>query len=142
MNKSIDKLVEAQSGEALHSSFNYLDEYVEVPGNMINFKNGKADFGYHLDKEVEDLTITIKTGDDKYKVASLKGETTAGKHYVEWNGMGEHDNEWGEGLYKITVSGREKGEKVGTQLMTTIIDQVKRVNKNSSNKTMLYFEKK
>ncbi len=102
-NEALNELVSLMQSEQLSQSVGYLGAEVEVDGNVVKLgEDGIAKVHYELDGQADTVSIVIS---DEFGdvVATLPGDTDAGKHSVTWTGLGDDNTQYTEGSYKVSI---------------------------------------
>lgn len=103
MNEQLSSLTSALSSITSGNAIGYLNQSVEAYGDTASLQDGTATWGYSLNSAASDVTITIKN-EDGTVVWEGAGETGAGKHTFEWDGVSSDGKQLADGKYKIEVT--------------------------------------
>jgi flagellar basal-body rod modification protein FlgD len=133
-NSKLTEMLTAFNSVISSNAVGYLGHTVEAYGDTTSLTDGAATWGYSLDAEASDVTITIKDADGK-TVWEGEGETEAGKHTFAWDGKGSDGKQLSDGEYTMEVNATDAdGDSVYGY--TTVIGQVDGVD-SSSGETLL-----
>ncbi len=102
-NTKLDQLIGLQSAAHTVSAVNWLGTRVEATGVTAALENGQAEYTYTLGAKATSTTITIRNESGQV-VRTLSGETDAGKHHLQWDGLNDQGVAQPDGLYTISVS--------------------------------------
>jgi flagellar basal-body rod modification protein FlgD len=109
-NANLEQLIslERQGLSAMMTSF--LGQSVEIPGNQLPLQGGAAAGSYVLASDAASVTLAMKDASGKV-VATLPGETTAGRHDFKWDGESASGKTLPDGLYTVEVKALDKAGK-------------------------------
>ncbi len=107
-NANLETLIKAQQQGQAVAAVGYIGQSVEIAGNQLPLQNGSATASYGLSAEAKQVTVTIKNAVGQV-VASLPGETAAGRHRVTWDGEDLNGKRLPDGLYRVEVKATDKG---------------------------------
>lgn len=105
MNNQLSQLVSSLSGMTAGSVIGYLGQTVEAYGDTTALQDGKATWGYSLNSAASEVKIKIKD-ENGTVVWEGAGETAAGKHTFEWDGVTSSGSQRTEGKYTIEVEAK------------------------------------
>lgn len=131
VNANLERMIQMQHLSQMSSSVGYLGTAIEFDSALLPLQDEKASFTYTLDESAEEVTIRIAdpvTGD---VLRTIKGESKAGLHSVQWNGLDDGGQALPEGPYKVTVSARSG--QVATTVPTTVTGTVTGVTAGDGN---------
>ncbi len=101
-NSNLSKLISLQSTNQQSASIGYIGQTVEMSGTTLPLQNSAAAFNYTLPTAAAHTVIQIQNSAGN-TVAQLTGPTTAGTHYLSWNGKDSSGNQLADGQYTISV---------------------------------------
>jgi flagellar basal-body rod modification protein FlgD len=103
MNQQLSNLTSAINAMSSGSVIGYLNQNVEAYGDTTTLQDGKASWGYTLNAEASDVSIAIKD-ENGTTVWTGAGETAAGEHTFEWDGVTSGGTKLTDGKYTIEVA--------------------------------------
>lgn len=123
INDQLTEIVDTISGSLSSSGLGYLGQTVEATGNTTTLADGSATWSYTLDEEASSVTVSI-TDEDGNVVWSDSGETSAGQHYLTWDGTTSDGTQLEDGgVYTISVEATdEDGNDISGE--TTVVGTV------------------
>lgn len=134
MNEQLGDLLTSFSSLISTSAVGYLGHTVEAYGDTTSLEDGQASWGYSLNADAADVTITVKDSDGN-TVWEGAGETEAGKHTFTWDGKDSDGTQLADGEYTIEISATDAdGESVYGY--TTVVGTVDGID-SSSGETLL-----
>jgi flagellar basal-body rod modification protein FlgD len=101
-NGNLEKLVTGQQNAQVAAMVDYLGTTVEATGNTVTLDNGKAVMTYTLGENAGTTTIALKDASGQV-VAVAPGETAAGRHTFEWDGLDSEGTPLPDGAYTVEV---------------------------------------
>ncbi len=107
-NANLETLIKAQQQGQAVAAVGYIGQSVEIAGDQLPLQDGRATASYGLGSKAEQVTVTIKNAAGQV-VATLPGETAAGRHTVSWNGEDLNGKPLPDGLYRVEVKAIDKG---------------------------------
>jgi flagellar basal-body rod modification protein FlgD len=121
-NANLEKLVAGQQNTQVAAMVSYLGTTIEAVGNTVNLENGKAAMTYELGENASKTIIAVKDASGQVVVIA-DGETTAGRHGIEWDGLDSEGAPMPDGPYTVEVSAmRPDGSFIDVN--TTMIGRV------------------
>ncbi|HYD31001.1 MAG TPA: flagellar hook assembly protein FlgD [Azospirillaceae bacterium] len=108
-NKKLDQLIALQDGGRTSTALSYIGRTVEVESDKMALQGGRGSFTYTLQTEAKSVRIDLLDSTGK-KVRELTGETGAGPHALNWDGMDNQGNALPDGVYTINMATRDKEE--------------------------------
>ncbi len=102
-NANLEDMLKLQQTSLLGTVVGYIGKVVEVSGNQLPLENGSSSAHYEIESKADSTTITVTDSTGK-SVFSTTGETDAGRHEFNWNGMDSLNFQLPDGIYTITVS--------------------------------------
>ena len=108
-NKSLERLLGMQATNQTAAAIGYMGHSIEAEGNVAPLQDGKATYGYALDKKAAGTVIVISDADGKM-VYSGPGETEPGKHVFEWDGLDADGQPVPAGRYTIAVNAFDENQ--------------------------------
>ncbi|MDQ2081643.1 FlgD immunoglobulin-like domain containing protein [Xanthobacteraceae bacterium Astr-EGSB] len=134
MNESLSSMLTSFNSLISTNAVGYLGHTVEAYGDTASLEDGQATWGYSLNDEAADVTITVKDSDGN-TVWEGSGETEAGKHTFTWDGKSTDGTQLADGEYTVEIEATDAdGESVYGY--TTVIGEVDGVD-SSSGETLL-----
>jgi flagellar basal-body rod modification protein FlgD len=134
MNEQLGDLLTSFNSLISTSAVGYLGHTVEAYGDTTSLEDGQASWGYSLNADAADVTITVKDSDGN-TVWEGAGETEAGKHTFSWDGKDNDGTQLADGEYTIEISATDAdGESVYGY--TTVVGTVDGID-SSSGETLL-----
>ena len=110
----------SQSTDAINrmSSLSMLGKQVVLRGDSFTLGSEPVDLGYRLQEPAQQVTLSVKDASGA-TVAQVRGdETSAGRHFVTWDGTGVNGEELPPGTYSLQVDVVRDGEQsTGTPLL-------------------------
>jgi flagellar basal-body rod modification protein FlgD len=102
-NANLEKLVEGQQNTQVAAMVDYLGTTIEATGNTVALDGGKAVMTYTLGENARETTIALKDASGQV-VAVASGETAAGQHTFEWDGLDSEGTPLPDGAYALEIS--------------------------------------
>lgn len=133
-NSTLTDMLAAFNSVISSNAVGYMGHTVEAYGDTTSLEDGAATWGYSLDEEAADVTITIKDTDGN-TVWEGAGETDAGKHTFEWDGKATDGTQLPDGEYTMEVEATD-ADGASVYGYTTVIGTVDGVD-SSSGETLL-----
>lgn len=102
-NSKLDRLIELQNTSQLTTGVSYIGKLVEATGDQMLLQDGSGSIGYELNQDSARTTITIL---NQFGTPVLFGEgnTAAGRHIYQWDGINESGSELPDGIYGVLVN--------------------------------------
>jgi flagellar basal-body rod modification protein FlgD len=118
-NANLETLIGlSYANQSLTAVTSYLGKYVEAVGNTMPLVDGTAHFAYSLPKAADAVVVQIKN-EAGVTVASMTGETAAGKHDMTWDGKDSSGLQLPDGKYTFTVTAvDDKAQPIEAQTFT------------------------
>jgi flagellar basal-body rod modification protein FlgD len=102
-NETLSQLVSMMRADQLSRGLEYLGAEVEARTETVRLgPDGGARASYRLEQSAHEVAIGIYDGAGDL-VATLVGETQAGRHDIQWDGRDQHGTRLPEGLYRVEV---------------------------------------
>ncbi|MGE4278249.1 MAG: flagellar hook assembly protein FlgD [Magnetospirillum sp.] len=123
-NKNLENLISVTQTNTKAQAIAYIGHTIEVGGTMVPVQDGKAAFSYTLPEEARSIAVVIKDTSGAV-VANLPGNTTAGRHEVEWDGRDTDGNVVEDGPYYLSVvatNGEGETMEVGSTVYGRVTD--------------------
>lgn len=123
-NKNLENLIAVTQTNTKAQAIAYIGHTIEVAGTMVPVQDGKASFSYTLPEEARSIAVVLKDTTGKV-VANLNGNTTAGRHEVEWDGRDTNGNVVEDGPYVLSVvatNGEGETMEVGSTVYGRVTD--------------------
>ncbi len=105
-NSNLEDLIDVQQAGMMSGAVGFLGTDVEVAGNMAALENGKATYTYAFTKNAATCEIVIQDSSGAV-VRKTAGEPGQGMHQFTWNGLNDAGDIMPDGLYKISVTGKD-----------------------------------
>ena len=102
-NSKLDRLIDLQGITDLTTGVGYIGMVAEATGDKLLLEDGAGKIGYELQVDSARTTITVL---DQFGVPVLSpsGNTSAGRHIFNWNGVDDVGNQLQDGVYDVIVS--------------------------------------
>ena len=102
-NETLSQLVSMMRADQLSRGIEYLGAEVEARAETIRLgPDGGAEASYRLEQSADEVAIGIYDGGGNL-VATMTGETQAGRHDIQWDGRDQTGARAPEGLYRVEV---------------------------------------
>ena len=105
-NSNLEKLLNLQETNQISQMVDFIGKRVEYLGQELSLEKGNAEFSYVMPTSVVDANVNISNSAG-LNVFFAKGDTTAGKHTVIWDGVDKNGNQQSDGKYSVLVSGTD-----------------------------------
>ena len=105
-NSNLEKLLNLQETNQISQMVDFIGKRVEYFGQELFLEKGNAEFSYVMPLSVVDANINISNSAGQ-NVFFAKGDTTAGKHTMIWDGVDKNGNQQSDGKYSVLVSGTD-----------------------------------
>ena len=105
-NSNLEKLLNLQETNQISQMVDFIGKRVEYFGQELSLEKGKAEFSYVMPSGVVDANVNISNSAG-LNVFFAKGDATAGKHTVIWDGVDKNGNQQSDGKYSVLVSGTD-----------------------------------
>ena len=105
-NSNLEKLLNLQETNQISQMVDFIGKRVEYVGQELSLEKGNAEFSYVMPSGVVDANVNISNSAGQ-NVFFAKGDTTAGKHTVIWDGVDKNGNQQSDGKYSVLVSGTD-----------------------------------
>ena len=105
-NSNLEKLLNLQETNQISQMVDFIGKRVEYVGQELSLEKGNAEFSYVMPSSVVDANVNISNSAGQ-NVFFAKGDTTAGKHTVIWDGVDKNGNQQSDGKYSVLVSGTD-----------------------------------
>lgn len=117
-NANLEDLIAIQSDNQVAALVNYIGSTIETSGDALPLQNGDANASYTLSETANDTVISIFDAADQM-VLQTDGDTSAGRHLFEWNGLDADGNTVPDGTYRILVTATQSdGSQVDVETST------------------------
>ena len=103
-NSNLEKLLNLQETNQISQMVDFIGKRVEYFGQELSLEKGNAEFSYVMPSSVVDANVNISNSAG-LNVFFAKGDATAGKHTVIWDGVDKNGNQQSDGKYSVLVSG-------------------------------------
>ena len=105
-NSNLEKLLNLQETNQISQMVDFIGKRVEYFGQELSLEKGNAEFSYVMPSGVVDANVNISNSAG-LNVFFAKGDDTAGKHTVIWDGVDKNGNQQSDGKYSVLVSGTD-----------------------------------
>jgi len=110
-NSNLEKMLNLQETSQISEMVNFIGNKVEFFGQKLPLENGKGEFSYVMPAGVKSATVNIANSNG-LNVFFVDGDTNAGKHTINWDGIDKNGNQLPDGDYTILVSGKDAGDNL------------------------------
>jgi flagellar basal-body rod modification protein FlgD len=113
-NDQLEQLVSSINAFSLSTGVGYIGRTVEFEDDTTVLQDGAAKWNYTLDDSASSvsLSVTDASGNTVYQAT---GDTAAGEHSFEWDGVGSDGSTYDSGIYTLSVEALDSdGNAVGT----------------------------
>ena len=101
-NSNLNKLISLQGTNQQSAAIGYIGQTVETSGTSMPLQSGTAAFNYTLPSTAQNAVVKIEDSTGTV-VAQLTGKTSAGTHYMSWDGKNAAGTQLADGTYTIAV---------------------------------------
>ena len=117
-NNKLDRLIDLQGITDLTTGVGYIGMVAEATGDKLILEDGQGRIGYELQVDSARTTITIV---DQFgvPVLSTSGNTSAGRHIFDWNGVDDVGNQLQDGVYSVIVGAFDGEDELLDSTTTT-----------------------
>jgi len=105
-NSNLEKLLSLQETNQISQMVDFIGNRVEYFGQELSLEKGNAEFSYVMPSGVVNANVNISNSAG-LNVFFAKGDTTAGKHTVIWDGVDKNGVQQSDGKYSVLVSGTD-----------------------------------
>jgi flagellar basal-body rod modification protein FlgD len=115
-NDQLEQLLSSVNAMTLSSGVGYIGKTVEFNGSDTALQDGSAQWNYTLDDSAASvaLTVTDSSGNVVYQAS---GDTAAGEHSFEWDGIDSDGTQYESGTYTLTVTALDSdGNSIDTAI--------------------------
>ena len=102
-NGLLKQLIGLQESGQATTAVGYLGKTVEIEGDLVALDGGGATFSYVLAGNADTTSISIADASGQV-VRTIAGETAAGAHQYDWDGLDDQGDALPGGIYKISVA--------------------------------------
>ena len=107
-NANLEKLLNLQQTSQIADMVNFIGNTIETVGSVVPLDNGEAKFTYAFDTNAANVTIAIRDASG-LTVFSTPGQTDAGRHVFEWDGLKSNGATAVDGPYTIIIGATDRG---------------------------------
>jgi flagellar basal-body rod modification protein FlgD len=133
-NKKLDSLINLQGAVQLSTGVSYIGKIAEAPGDVMLLDDSQGQIGYQLSESSAQTNITILDQQNNL-VGIFQGNTNAGPHVFNWDGLDGSGNQRADGAYRILVTALDnEGNTIETS--TTTFGKVTGVEVEGGNVTL------
>lgn len=129
-NKNLEGLIDITQANVTSSAVGYIDKVIQAQSNFVPLQDGNAKFTVTLDQDAQSCIVAI-TDDKGNIVKALQGQTEAGTHTYEWDGLDSDGNTLPDGVYNVNVTPMGASEEDQINVYTTSFGQVSAVANDS-----------
>jgi flagellar basal-body rod modification protein FlgD len=115
-NTKLDSLISLGQTQSNTYAMSYLGKNVVLTNGQQALTNGAASWTYGLNNSAASTTLTV-TDANGNTVYSSQGETAAGTHTFNWNGMDNNGNQLADGTYTLSATATAQN---GSSVTTTV----------------------
>lgn len=126
-NKNLEQLIQLYNATQYNSVVGYIGKQIEAEGNVGALENGEARFAYYLEREAENVAVTIKNSSGSVVYTGPGGTKLAGRNEYMWDGKNNAGNDQPPGTYTIKVKATD-GSNNAINSKTFITGVVKSVD--------------
>lgn len=101
-NTNLEKLIGVGQVGLKAQAISYIGQTIEAESGQVPLQEGAAKFSYTLGEEARSVAVVIKDGSGAI-IASLTGETDAGRHEMTWDGRNSSGVVQADGAYTVEV---------------------------------------
>ena len=111
-NANLEAVLRAERGGQAAAAVGYIGTLAEIDGNTLPLETGFAEASYTLGENAHETVITVRDVSGKI-VHSTSGETAAGRHLFQWDGLDDAGEPLPDGAYTLEIAAvRQDGEPV------------------------------
>jgi flagellar basal-body rod modification protein FlgD len=115
----LDKVLSVMQGGNAGSALDYIGREIRTISPNTNLSNGVANWTYEADAKAIRTLITIKN-DRGQVLLEQEGNTGAGLHNINWNGLDADGDQQPDGVYSASVTGFDNNDApVTTKVFTS-----------------------
>lgn len=122
VNATLTSLVSAQENSKKLQYLNYVGKEVSVSGGKMALKDGKInDVTMHADRELGRATMVVRDRSGSEVYQRELGVLGAGKHKLNWDGVGTDGQKRSEGVYSVEIKAQTaNGDPVTVGLNSSV----------------------
>ncbi len=121
-NSNLETLIGVGKNAEVASMVNFIGKSIEAAGATLPLEGGVARASYTLAEPAAATVLTIRDADDRV-VAVKSGETSGGRHALEWDGRDADDQQLPDGAYTLEVTA-VRADDSAIEVGTTITGRV------------------
>ncbi len=113
INDSLKRMEKSQQNNQAVHNLNYIGKEVLINGGTARLEKGKApELSFDVTQSTGTLNMVVKN--EKGVVVSEKslGSFLSGTHKVQWDGKNQKDEMQSDGVYSISITGKNEEQKV------------------------------
>lgn len=129
-NSNLEALIGLNQMNQQVSAIGYIGRHIEAATGLVPLEDGKAAFSYTLGAEARSASVVVKDMTGKI-VASLPGQTAAGRHEMTWDGKNADGRQLEDGAYVLEVVA-VNGENKPVDSVITVYGRVTDVSSDGS----------
>ncbi len=106
-NANLEKLLNLQQTSQISDMVSFIGNTIETVGSDVPLENSEAKFTYTFDTNAADVTIAIRDASG-LTVFSTPGQTDAGRHVFEWDGLTSSGATAPDGPYTVIIGATDR----------------------------------
>lgn len=110
-NTNLEKMLNLQETSQISSMVDFIGNKVEFLGQKLPLEDSEAEFSYVVPVGAKDVSVNIADANG-VNVFFATGETTSGKHTINWDGKDKNGQQLPDGYYTILVSAKDSTDKL------------------------------
>jgi len=130
-NDNLENLLLMTNSSLAMQATSYMGKTIQAESVHLPLQDGYGKFSYVLGAEAATCTITIADAESGRIVTSVTGDTSVGRHVLDWDGTDAAGVKWKDGAYRLTVTATDlNGEAIDAY--TTVFGKVTGVANDGS----------
>ncbi len=110
-NTNLEKMLNLQETSQIASMVDFIGNKVEFLGQKLPLENQEAEFSYVVPIGAKKVSVNIANSSG-INVFFADGETTQGKHTINWDGTDKNGQQLPDGYYTVLVSAKDASDKL------------------------------
>ncbi|MEO1251214.1 MAG: flagellar hook assembly protein FlgD [Pseudomonadota bacterium] len=102
-NQHLEALIALQSSSANETALATVGKLAEIASDGVTFAEGPVEWRYELPREAASVTLQVADANG-VTVATLPGETRAGRHIFSWDGRLDNGSTADTGEYRLSIA--------------------------------------